>query len=258
MKAPDRSEWLRKLGEASALPPDDERRQAVEAEVARRGGWAQAQWLSLLEEGERMRLELARADAPAGLEERLLAIPADTRPPMLPRTGPGRFVAIAALLLIVVGAIWMLRPVDTRSLEERLNAVGVMAVNDHRNTHSWDVTAETADELATKLRPHIPFEVNIPREVGGLGVVGGRLCKLGGHPVAFSLWKGQGPVTLLQIRRADFDLPADLAPRFMRPCRDGDRACEHDVLMFGRGEYVWVFVADDSRDLEVVRKKLDP
>ncbi len=256
--------WLQEVGEASVLPMGDPSREAVEAEVRARGGWALAYWEALLEEDEVWRGTLAEpVDAPQDLGVRLKAI-ADQHAPLAREAVPRkvapalRRLAVALLLLAIGG--WALAQVLTPSAPEddnsqAVHAVALLALNDHLDTHEQVVHANEPLALAAALQPHIPFDVRMPNLGPTVTPVGGRPCTLGSHSVAFSAWQGsRGRLTLIQLRRGDFGLPADMAARVITPSGDAARGRPLDVLFFGHGDTVWVVVADDAEDLRDVRR----
>jgi len=259
-----REAWVLELGEASVLASDDPARVAIEARVAERGGWSAAHWSDLLKEGQAWRRLLKDAEPPEELAARLSPIPrqhlpqADTlgrrrRRPLL--------WACAAVLLVAVGALAVRfggrstspdAPVDW---SEAISEVARLAIKDHLVTHEQDVLADDPATLARELASHIPFPVDLPDIGADMVPVGGRRCTLGVHPVAFTAWRGPaGRVTLLQMRRADFNLPADMAVQVVRPDLVAAEGRPLEVLFFGRADTVWVVVADDADDLRRVRQ----
>ena len=96
----------RRMPEAVLLPPAHPLRQAVIEHLAVTDGPLEREWLELVKEDERMRVELARVKPPSpDLHRRLMDIPAQT--PVLP-SRVGRWwlvVAVAAVLIIAVTAV---------------------------------------------------------------------------------------------------------------------------------------------------------
>lgn len=249
MTARDHEGWRRELGETSILPPDDPRRIDMQSEIARLGPWAEREWLALLSEGERWRIELSRVEVPATLEDRLLRIPDDCAARDARRSRVLRlFAGIAAALLVTVAA-WTFLP----GRSDALQSLATLALNDHLDVHPVEVATADPVALAAGLRERVPFDVALPRMPDDLRLAGGRRCTLGSHAVAFTSWGGaRGRVTLLQLRRADFDLPADLAPTIVTPSAAAAKARPLDVLLWTRGEFGYVVVADDPAVLRDV------
>lgn len=261
----NRARWLERLGEAALLPTGDARRQAVEAEVARRGGWMRDEWLALVAEGERLRLALQRTTPPDDLQDRLLALPGRHWPlRLLPGRRPARLVAAVAVVALIVGTVWFVRAgtdeaaARQSATAQALHEVALLSISDHRDTHGVKIEAPDARALSAALSEVVPFEVDLPDLSGSFQLVGGRRCTLGSHPVAFSSWRGRGGLlTLLQVSCKDFDVPSALAVRHVRP--GGAAARKHDggAVLLARGGFMWVCVADDPKDLSRARTELE-
>lgn len=258
----NRASWLERLGEAALLPTCDARRQAVEAEVARRGGWIRDEWLALIAEEEGLRLALHRARPPEDLSERLLALPDRAWPlRLLPRRS-APLLAVAALALLALGAFWFFNAQsDARSeahVAVALQEVALLSISDHLDTHAVEIEAENAALLSNRLSAVVPFEVSLPDLSPAFELVGGRRCTLGSHPVAFSSWRSaRGALTVLQLRSEDFDLPRTLSLRDVIPT--GAAARTHNgggAVLHGRDGFLWVCVADHPADLARARTEL--
>ncbi|MCC7140033.1 MAG: hypothetical protein IT460_16555 [Planctomycetes bacterium] len=245
------------MGEAASLPPDHPQRVEMQAEVSRLGAWAEAEWLALLEEGERWRLELVRVEVPEGLEDRLLSIPAEVRVPTFSRLlglRRGIWAAVAAALLVAVGAWLALGQGGSEPSTRPLDTLAMLAMNDHLDTHSLDVTSGDPKEVEAGLYERIPFEIRWPDFRGAIRLEGGRRCTLGSHPVCFTTWRKDGVrFTLLQIRRRDFGLPEHLAPTTVTPKGAAAGKKPLDVLIWTEGDVGWALVADDPSALATVR-----
>lgn len=255
----DHEPWRRAMGEAASLPPDDPQRQEMQSEVSRLGAWAEAEWLALLEEGERWRLELSRVQVPEGLEDRLLRIPADSRARSLSRVLRGsRFawIGIAAAVLVAVSAWFLVGRGGPEAKPGPLDSLAALAVNDHLESHALEVASANPKEVEAGLHDRIPFEIRWPDLGSGLELQGGRRCTLGSHPVCFSTWRKDGVrFTLLQIRRSDFNLPKDLAPVAVTPKGPAAEEKTLDVLIWTEGDVGWALVADDPAALASVRPR---
>jgi hypothetical protein len=255
----DPASWLDEMGEASLLPPSDPRRQEVEAEVARRGGILREQWLALVEEGERIRLALADEVPPEGLSDRLLDIPRQHRGWLAPLRFDRRGARIGALVaaVLVAGLAFLALSRGRGSAPDPLGEVALLALNDHLDTHTWEVEAGEPEAFLRGLQERIPFPVRVPDLGPEIAPVGGRRCTLGTHVVAFTAWKApNGRVTLLQVQADDFDLPRDLAATRVRPDGPSSRARPLEVLFVAEAPFAWVAVADDPHDLDAVEMRL--
>ena len=215
-----KQEFRRRIGEASALPSGDPLRREVEEEITHLGTWAEEEWLALLEEAERLRLELNRVEVPYALQERLMAIPGQIGKPQNSLRKSSRISlmlkwlgAAAAIIMVFIAALWManfplLNKKDLLIRNEKdLQNLALLAMNHHLTDHP--VTIQTTDSiiLAKELSNLMPFSVKIPDLGSELHLVGGTPCSLDSHPVACCLWKGPGgKYSLIQFRLDDFAL----------------------------------------------------
>ncbi len=95
-----------RMPEAVLLPPEHPLRQAVVEQVAATDGPLEREWLELVQEDERMRVELARVKPPSpDLHRRLMDIPAQTQPVPRSRTGRWWLVVVVAAVLIIAMAV---------------------------------------------------------------------------------------------------------------------------------------------------------
>ncbi len=81
MTSETHEEVRRRMSEAVLLPPSDPLRQSVVERVAATDGPLEREWLELVQDDERLRVELARVKPPRpDLHRRLLDIPAQAQP----------------------------------------------------------------------------------------------------------------------------------------------------------------------------------
>jgi hypothetical protein len=240
--------WHRRMGEAAHLPPEDPLRGAVEADVAQRGGLVEREWLALLEEGERLRIEMRRVEPPQDLEMRLLAI---AEPARGSGGRGGRRLAWTlggAAALVLVGLL-VQRLGAPGDLTAQLTALARLAADDHRGTHALEVTTDVGPTLERDLAPRIPFPIRVPELGTDARLVGGRRCTLGKRTVCFSAWSlGGVRATLIQLRPAEFGLPSELAPRRVA-VEATVSAPATEVLVWVETGVGYALVADDARAL---------
>ncbi|MBL9088467.1 MAG: hypothetical protein JNM10_15105 [Planctomycetia bacterium] len=245
---PDPAAWRRALEDASCLPPGDPERLAVERDVVARGGFAEREWLSLLEEGERLRIELQRVEVPAQLEAALLrdaGIPPRTIRASRLRTG--LLAAAAAVVLLVVG--WVSGG-GGPSKPDPLSTLALLALTDHLDTHDLEVTSGDPVVLEHALRGRIPFTVRLPALGRDAVLEGGRRCTLGSHVVCFSAWRlGGARATLIQLRPEQFGVSPSLSPTIVRADGAAAGRAPLDVLIWADGEFGYALIADESRML---------
>lgn len=249
MNPADAAPWRRSLEEASCLPPGEPERRAVEAEITARGPLAEREWMLLLDEAERLRLALRRVQVPADLVERLSSIPREARSPGAWLRGRGRLVlaavAVAAALLLAFHG-WRTSSPARPHTPDPLASLALLALNDHLDTHRLEVLASDPEAVAAALAGAIPFPIRLPRLEAPARLEGGRRCTLGSHPVCFTTWRlGEARITLLQLRRRDFDLPEHLAPTVVAPQGAAAGRRPLDVLLWTSGEDGYAVVADD-------------
>ena len=203
MNSQDKAKLRRAMGEAAILPPKDQERRAIEAQIAKAGTWAEKEWLGILEEDEHLRLELMRVDPPAGLEERLLKIPNSIGQPLYPSTfrwwaaAASVFLALGGLLLLYAWKdAWKAPRTDTQVV-----TLAALAIGNYMRNQTLTVETNDIDLLQKKLTHQVPFPVIVPEMGSGCSLIGGRDCKLCKYPVAYSLWSmPQGKSAIFQLR----------------------------------------------------------
>lgn len=259
MSSRDRETMRQLMLEAATLPGDDPSRQEIERTVASAGEWAQQEWTDLLRENSCLREQLQQIEIPVGLEERLLALPDATprvkadrqqertaactskRPLRRRLVLAGRWL-VAAVALCVLCAFFVREFIASN----RLQTVALLAINNHVN-HIDDphlsVETEDAEELTRSLAGEVAFEVIVPALDSELRLVGGRKCKLGTHPVVFSLWAGpDGLCSLFQFRASDFGLPSRLNKKLVPAKSPAVADGMSDALIWTQQEFGYVLV----------------
>lgn len=226
------------MGEAAALSPDEPLRRDVEAEIARSASWAREEWQALLREDECLRAQLRVVAVPDHLEPRLLALldAAAQRGRWTPLT---RWLTVAAAALLVVGLL--VTPDLVHS--SRLRTVALLAINNHVNDHHVSVETQDAGELGRILSRELPFDVVVPELGEAFELSGGRKCKLGTHPVAYSFWTGPGgKCSLFQYRPGDFELPSGMPRRVVHAKPPAVRGEPRSVVLWADGARGYVLV----------------
>lgn len=112
MTPEQREEFRRRMAEAALLPPEHPVRLAVVARVAAADGEIEDEWMRLVQDDERLRVELARVRPPPDLHRRLLTIPAQ-QPHARPKRVPDASRWAVGLTLTALAAVavvaWLLR-----------------------------------------------------------------------------------------------------------------------------------------------------
>ena len=243
MNSPNaRDEMRGMMGEASVLPAGDPMRREVEERIAGDDGWAEQEWLKLLEEAEILRLVLPRVDVSERLEERLQDIAEGSKILRLP-FGKRTWLAAAAIVLILFTVGQGMRMSRKMALEPKLMGVAMLALDDHVNDRLLMVaTAEPAD-LAASLAGEAGFSVVLPELGDDFHLQGGRQCRWGSNKIVYSLWENHGhPVSLCQFPRDIKGLPEQLEVEIVccpEPGIDGEPT---DILIWTEGDTGYAMV----------------
>lgn len=257
MSGRDDRELLRQaMAEASLLAADDPVRRQLEQDVARSGEWAQREWLDLIREDEALRITLRQVKVPPGLMTRLLLIPDSVQDRhqthesrwrhwfhAIRATWRGLWLASACLAMAVAAAvIW--RPDFPPNEDRRVETLALLAMQDHLNENNLAVRSAEPRRVESELATSLGFPVRLPELDSRFTLVGGRPCHLGGHLVAFTLWRtpGGGISSLFQFRLSDFGLSTlkrKLVVRSGEPAASGD-PCEVTVWPAGEHGYAQV------------------
>ncbi len=242
---------IRLMGEAAVLPPEDPQRQAVEAEIAGEETWAKKKWLDLLRGDELLRLELRRTSPPAGLEERLLAIPDEA---MRSRRPVPRWLGVAAAILVLVAGAGLLHHFHRAAeFSERIGNIALFAVSDHIKNNPLAIDVNDRAAIVTHLSKQVPFEVKIPDFPSEFRLIGGRKCSLGTRAVVYTRWKRrQSNYSLFQFCPKDFDLP-DVFPRRIMSMKGAAMAGEPcEVLIWAEKGCAYAIVAGSHAPLNQI------
>ncbi len=260
MTLQDRETTRQWMTEAAALPTGEPQRQQLEEAIVAAGSWAQQEWSDHLREDCCLQERLVDVDLPAGLEERLLAVPDleptaavrqaqpsksqhSSRPSSRHRFARAAVAFIAAAVLCVTCFVLLKENGDA----QRLRTVALLAINNHVN-HIDDphlsIETDSAAELRRMLAGEVEFEVIVPSIDKELRLVGGRKCKLGTHPVAFSLWVGPDgkPCSLFQFRVSDFGLQSSLSRKMIAAKNLAVSNGISEALIWTDGEFGYAFV----------------
>jgi hypothetical protein len=219
-----------RMQQAALLPGQDPVRAQVLQEIAAAAiddplhfddeqGSAQKEWLMLSEETERLKLALLSVPVPAGLEDRLLAIPDQKTAPVawwnrpLPELFTIRRLAVAAGLLLVIAAGWFAYTGLGAWRERRaIEHVAALAVDLHKTL----ATQPPADQITTSdpkaaqafLQPRVSFPA-IMLSAPNTRLTGAAVVRLGNAPAALTRWEREGHTyTLLEFVPATVGLPA--------------------------------------------------
>ena len=239
------------MGEVAALSPDEPRRRDLEKRLANDQTSTDQEWRDLLLENECFRDNLAKLKlkVPDDLEARLLAVASiPSRPRVTARWVLG--LAAAAVVLLMLGS-QLGRQYTTVS---RMRTVALLAINNHLNhleDHD-DVQAQTHDnqELEVELTGQVGFPVKVPDLDDRLQLAGGRPCKLGTHPVAFTLWRdAHGTYSLFQFQPDRFGLLTTIEPTLVHTTQPAGVDHTSSAWLWTEGQYGYVLTGDPGNDL---------
>ena len=251
MNAPtfDRDAFYQIMLEMVLLSTDDPRRREFETVVAHTDEWTQQEWMKLLAEDERLRLELLRVSPPPGFEARLLAIPDEMGKPGVPYYR-ARYVAsvVGLILLLSAGAWYVWRWIGTT---EKYQTLALLAMSDHIDEIHLAIKTNDVHELEKELSGQFPFPLHLPPLGSQFTLLGGRRCILGAQPVLYSRWKGpQGEYTLFQFRPEDFALEANLPKTLIKPQGPASSGHPCEVMIWTEKAGGYILVADHGEYLK--------
>ena len=157
------------------------------------------------------------------------------------------WMAAAAAVVLVVVVFFVVRGTIRDS---RLETLALLAISNHEHDHRLSVETRDADVLGQALSRKLPFEVVLPVLGQAFELDGGRKCKLGTHPVAFTVWSGPGgKFTLFQCRPDDFGLPLELPRQVVRAEAAAVSGEPPGVLLWADGGRGYILVgAEDAFD----------
>lgn len=159
---------------------------------------------------------------PSTLRDRLVAVPGQSR-----RHALHLPLALAALIAAAIVLVLLVRDTPVEQRLRTLAVLAVLAVHTHVNDPPTLPRREDATALSGELSSRVPFPVRVAPPAAGLRLVGGKCCTFERRPVAYTLWRGPGgPVSLIQFRRSDFQLPPPDPPEG----RGGSRGVPGDGL----------------------------
>jgi hypothetical protein len=226
----DKPTQRERMQQAALLPGHDPVRAKMLEEIAAAGVEnplqsndqeepAQKEWLTLSEETERLKLALLSVPVPAGLEERLLAIPDRKSAPAawwnrpLPELFTTRRLAVAAGLLLVIAAGWFAYTgIDAWRERRAVEHVAALAVDLHKTLATQPPAEQitTSDPKAAQafLQPRVNFPA-IMLSAPDTKLTGAAVVRLGDAPAALTRWEREGHTySLLEFAPASVGLPA--------------------------------------------------
>lgn len=250
---PEKMEELRRrMNEVALLSHEHPDRQALLREISGIDGPLEREWLDLLREDERLRLELARVDPPPGLEERLLAI-AREHPPRRRRWLLRWLAPLAAVVVVGLGVWVAITAVRQQRQEAALREFAVLAVAGDERRPELTVTTPDWQVVRASLQDQFPRSLDRPTELDpSLSLVGGRAIMLAGNRVLYTRWQAPDGrnCSLYVFCATDFGLRRPLERRTITPrVSPGGRV---QVLLWTEGHCDYALVLEQVDATEAV------
>ncbi len=207
-----------RMEHAAALPPEHPVRYALTVELARADAETQRQWLDLLRDDERLRLNMHRVDAPASLSNALEEIP--DQAPTAGRIGWSILrrasLALAAAVLLAVGLTITVNVPDW-TFDHTTRRIAAAAMTTHTVRPQLTVQTASSEQLVERFNEHLHFKPRLPA-MEGFTLVGGAISQIEGRPVLLSRWTRDGrSYSLYQFCNKDFDLSNDFDRTILCP-----------------------------------------
>ena len=247
-----------KMLEASLLPAGDPLRNEFEAGISRQSEKAESLWLEMLQENERLRIDLRRVEIPEGLGASLLGLAQTPGYRWLSGlAAPGRLLKAAAVVLLALafgGTLFY--QLDTSEKNKKFKAVAELALDGHLHDQNVDVVTLDPAYLQSHLAGDIPFEIVMPAINSEFTLVGGRSCSMGAHPVLYTRWASrEGRCSIFQFRSSDFGLPQqsgkEVIPGSKVNCPEA-RGRDCNTVVWSEAGRGYVLVADSTCALKSI------
>lgn len=213
-------ELQRRMHECAALDASDPMRRDLLREIVAAGHEACEQWIEIVADDERARLELLDVEPSSSLRRRLLELP-DTAPEVDAPAVVGSIrqrpwmrplMSMAAAVLIGV-TVWLaLGPLSPTASAAKLQAFGGAAVEHHLMDMPMIIQTGDVGQLDERLRGTVDFAYHLPDLTkDGYTLVGARPCHLKGKDIIQSQWTRDGKLySVYVVCPPDFGLPASV------------------------------------------------
>ncbi len=244
---PEELEQLRRrMEEVAALPHEAPQRQAIVRQISQIDGGLEQEWLELVREDERLRLELSRVDPPQDLSQRLLAIPEQSRPRrrwlFLPRS---LWVpAVAAVLVVAVG-VWAIVTTRSHQHQRTLDDIAALTMASHETQPQLAITTGDWDTVKASVRGDLYFPVDRPKLDPSFKLIGGRVVKLAGASMVYTRWQSGGKFySLYQFCGKEFGLNAPVPRQVIKRRLTPKTRCKVTVWTEDHCDYALVADGD--------------
>lgn len=240
----------RRMGEAAALPHDDPQRLDVVREIGRSRGPLEREWLELVREDERLRLELARVEPPAHLQQRLLAISREARSGQRWFRRASRWLYAAAAALVLAGFMtWGTLAYQSRARVARsLDQVATLTMACHESEPQLSIVTSDWQDIWSATHTAVHYPVDRPMLDPAFQLMGGKVMTLGGSKMIYTRWQKDGRVySLHQLCGKEFGLPLGIPRQEVRPGSLSKARCRVIVWTENHCDYALVFAADSEQ-----------
>jgi hypothetical protein len=241
-------ELRRRMEEAALFAPEDPVRQAMVREISQLGGGVEQEWMDILQENERLRIDLARVNPPPGLQERLLAIPEQNHPRMRwwfrpPLLSPRWIGAVAALLAVAFGLIALLGQWEPRQARA-VQTVASLAMASHEAYPQLQIASSDWGEIERSIDREFRFEIQRPDMPPDVELVGAAVTTLAGSEVLYTRWREPGGVycSVYQFCARDFDLKRPLPRQAILPGVGDIDGRPFEVIVWSEGHCDYALV----------------
>lgn len=220
MNAEQIEQLRRRMGEVAALSHDDPQRQALVQQISEVNGALEREWLELIHADEQLRIDLARATPPPGLEERLLAIPGQAG-----LRGRGRWIlrpshwlsALAAVLVIAV-ALWSLTGVTKQREARAIDLVATVTLASHESEPELAIVSSDWNAIRSAFQQSVYYPLDLPTLDTNLTLTGAKMINLAGNTMVHTRWeRGSQRYSLYQFCGKDFGLSGPLPRQEVKP-----------------------------------------
>ncbi|MBF0196965.1 MAG: hypothetical protein HQL32_04615 [Planctomycetes bacterium] len=204
--------FRREMMEAAFLPASDPKRQRIEDLIAKEQTWAEREWLTLVQEDEKLKLALRKVSTPPGLKEKLEDISEMTIQKPKPFWQRRSWLTVAALfvLTLLISVFSVFNQKHTHS--SGFKTIAMMAMDDHLNDNKVVFASDNPESFIHDVSSRVPFAVALPRMSQGLKLLGGRPCRWGDCAIIFSRWDYEGePISILQFDPEAYNMPKSVA-----------------------------------------------
>lgn len=247
--SPDGREQLRRrMEEAAALPHEAPQRLAIVREISQIDVSLEQEWLELIREDERLRLELARVQPAPDLAQRLLAIPDQSRPRRRwPSPPKSLWLSAVAAMLIVAGTAVFVMTSRSHRFQRRLDDIATLTMASHDTQPQLAITTDDWNAVKASVQTALYYPVDRPKLDPSFKLIGGGIVKLAGASMMYTRWERGGKLySLYQFCGKEFGLHAPLARQVIERKLTPKTRCNVTVWTEGHCDYALVSDEDPN------------